>query len=47
MAPDSPGEYALEIDLIQEGVGRFADHGSEPLRLEVRITSEPGTGERH
>jgi hypothetical protein len=36
-APSEAGEYWLEVDLMQEGVGWFADHGSEPLRLELRV----------
>lgn len=40
-APTEPGEYWLEIDLMQEGVGWFADHGAEPLRLGMRIILPP------
>jgi len=40
-APTEPGEYWLEIDLMQEGVGWFADHGAEPLRLGMRIIPPP------
>jgi hypothetical protein len=36
-APAEPGEYSLEIDLIQEGVGFFAEHGAEPLRATVQV----------
>jgi hypothetical protein len=40
-APQDPGEYCLEFDLFQEGVGSFADHGSEPLRVTVRVADIP------
>jgi hypothetical protein len=39
-APTTPGRYLLEIDLFQEGVGWFADHGSESVRVEVQITAD-------
>jgi hypothetical protein len=37
-APAEPGEYSLEFDLMQEGVGWFADHGSKPSITKVQIT---------
>jgi SAM-dependent methyltransferase len=33
-----PGDYMIEIDLVQEHVAWFADHGSRALRIPVRIT---------
>lgn len=36
-APMIAGEYVLEIDMVQEGVGWFKDKGSTPLRIEVRV----------
>lgn len=33
----SPADYSLEVDLFQEGVGWFADRGSESLRASVRV----------
>ena len=39
VAPLGPGEYSLEFDLMQEGVGWFADHGSEPARLGIVISN--------
>jgi hypothetical protein len=36
--PTGLGEYSLEFDLMQEGIGWFADHGSEPSRSKVRVT---------
>jgi hypothetical protein len=35
--PATPGEYVLEIDMVQEGVGWFKDKGSTPLRLRVQV----------
>jgi hypothetical protein len=37
VAPDAPGEYVLELDVVQEGVGRFGANGSKPLRAGVRV----------
>jgi hypothetical protein len=36
-APDAPGEYVLELDVVQEGVERFSASGSKPLRAVVRV----------
>jgi hypothetical protein len=33
--PEKPGRYLLEFDLVQEGVGWFAAHGSPSARLVV------------
>jgi hypothetical protein len=37
-APTKPGEFSLELDVMQEGVGWFADHGSEPSISKVQVT---------
>lgn len=36
-APAKPGTYQLEIDLVQEGVAWFADKGSSPTTVRVRV----------
>jgi hypothetical protein len=36
-APKKPGEYVLEIDVVQEGVTFFKDRDSAPLHLTVRV----------
>ena len=36
-APDEPGDYTLEIDLVYEQVAWFAGRGVAPLRLPVRV----------
>ena len=36
-APKEPGEYVLEIDLVQEGITFFRDKGSRPLRAAVKV----------
>ena len=41
VAPDQPGDYELEIDLLQELVGWFADRGSTTLKLPVTVDGEP------
>jgi hypothetical protein len=37
-APDAPGEYVLELDVVQEGVARFGANGSKALRTGVRVS---------
>jgi ubiquinone/menaquinone biosynthesis C-methylase UbiE len=39
-APDNPGRYVLEIDLVQEHVSWFAAYGSPTLRLPIRVVGE-------
>ena len=36
-APASPGDYQLELDMVQEQVAWFREKGSQPLRLKVRV----------
>jgi len=36
-APQEPGAYALEVDMVHEGVTWFYERGARPLRLEVRV----------
>ena len=36
-APAKPGDYVLQLDLVQEGVAWFGDRGSEVLNLRVRV----------
>jgi SAM-dependent methyltransferase len=36
-APEKPGRYCLEVDLVQEGVRWFKDAGSSSLLLSVRV----------
>jgi hypothetical protein len=36
-APQEPGRYALEVDMVHEGVTWFYERGAKPLRLEVRV----------
>jgi 4-amino-4-deoxy-L-arabinose transferase-like glycosyltransferase len=36
-APRRPGDYLLELDMLQEGVSWFALKGSKTLRLPVRV----------
>jgi hypothetical protein len=36
-APRAPGEYTLELDLVQEMVGWFGDKGSETFKTTVRV----------
>ncbi len=38
-APKEPGDYVLEIDMVQEGVSWFALKGSSPARLRVKVES--------
>jgi hypothetical protein len=36
-APRRPGDYLLEIDMLQEGVSWFALKGSRTLRVPVKV----------
>lgn len=36
-APKTPGEYVLEVDLIQEQVGWFLDKGSQTAKVKVTV----------
>ena len=42
-APSRPGAYVLEVDLVQEGVAWFADHGSPVVRAAVRVEGQTVT----
>jgi hypothetical protein len=43
-APASPGDYRLQVDLVEEGVAWFEDRGAERLVIPVRV--RPGVYER-
>jgi SAM-dependent methyltransferase len=43
-APETPGSYLLEIDLLQEHKGWFATLGSPTLRLGVEVASRASAG---
>jgi hypothetical protein len=36
-APQTPGDYMLEIDMVHEGVTWFKERGARPLQLRVRV----------
>jgi len=36
-APRQPGDYLLELDVLQEGVSWFGPRGSPTVRLPVRV----------
>jgi hypothetical protein len=36
-APGNPGEYTLEVDLVQEQVGWFSDKGSQTAKTKVTV----------
>ncbi len=40
-APGQAGDYELEVDVVQEMVGWFADRGSCTLRLPVTVAARP------
>lgn len=44
-APDDPGEYVCEFDLVHEGVAWFRDRGSESSRANVTVTTPEGRGD--
>jgi len=37
VAPKQPGDYVLELDMVQERVSFFGDKGSQPLRVNVKV----------
>lgn len=37
VAPEASGDYVVELDVVQEGVAWFAQKGSEPLKLKVKV----------
>ena len=39
-APKHPGDYTLEIDMVQEGVSWFGLKGSRTLNLPVRVEDD-------
>jgi SAM-dependent methyltransferase len=42
--PGEPGDYVLELDMVQEMIAWFKDRGSEPARVRVRVTEGAGAG---
>lgn len=43
-APERPGQYVLELDMVQEQIAWFAAKGSEIARIDVRVTVDPARG---
>jgi SAM-dependent methyltransferase len=41
LAPDEPGTYDLELDVVQEAVTWWAEVGSVPVRTDVAVVREP------
>jgi SAM-dependent methyltransferase len=39
-APDEPGEYELSLDMVQEAVAWWAEHGTVPARVTVRVVPD-------
>jgi 4-amino-4-deoxy-L-arabinose transferase-like glycosyltransferase len=37
-APDEPGEYVLELDVVQDGVARFGARGSQTFKANVKVS---------
>jgi SAM-dependent methyltransferase len=44
--PAEPGNYILELDMVQECVAWFADKGSEVKRIHAKIKNSPSTPSR-
>jgi hypothetical protein len=36
-APAAPGDYTLELDMVQEMIGWFKQKGGQPFRLKVKV----------
>lgn len=43
-APDSPGTYRLELDLVQENVAWFSSKGVAPASVDIRVEAAPPSG---
>jgi SAM-dependent methyltransferase len=39
VAPEQPGAYVLDVDLVQEGVAWFEDHGNTPAQVRLRVAA--------
>jgi len=39
-APEDPGEYILEVDVVHEGITWFRDRGSQPASVAVSVVGE-------
>jgi hypothetical protein len=37
VAPHEPGDYLLEVDLVEEGIRWFADFALAPLHIPVHV----------
>ncbi|WP_166462982.1 class I SAM-dependent methyltransferase [Amycolatopsis acidicola] len=44
-APAEPGRYELELDMVEEFVAWWSDHGSPTVRLEVAVGEETGASQ--
>ena len=40
-APEAPGDYVLELSVVQEGVAPASGRGAEPLRAAVKVAPAP------
>ncbi len=46
VAPPEPGDYLLEVDLVEEGIRWFADVPMPPLQVSVQVRPRPEALER-
>lgn len=37
VAPDRPGDFIVEIDMVQEGIAWFVSKGSAPVKLKIKV----------
>jgi hypothetical protein len=44
VTPKKPGNYLLELGLVSEGVTAFADQGTAPLHVPIRVADPPPAG---
>lgn len=44
-APLTPGDYRLELDVVQEGVRWFRDVGSPTLNVPIRVAAKPASSD--
>jgi hypothetical protein len=43
VAPEAPGAYQLEIDIVREGVTWFSEQGCRPSSIAIHVVAAPAS----